>query len=361
MTGTADADPSLDPFRALARLAALLCQAPAAELDVTDSDHAHGFTASEWRHRVAEVSPLGADGEALQAIATTPLLGPSGHVLGQLRVLDTAAHDLTSEQLDGLRALAGQAVQLLQLRRCTVALDAARRELSRYDELLAGFAGRLSHDLKSPLTAVMGFAETLTMLPAVNADERAVRFADRIVSGGHRMRAMIDDLVEFASIGPPRLQRVDVTKVVDEVLADLADVVADTGAVVEVHPAPLEADVGQLRTLLRHLLLNAIAYRDPDGPCRVEVRATAVGGDWAVQVVDHGPGIPAEDAERVLQPLTRLPAAARVPGSGMGLAVCRRIAVAHGGTLRIAETPGGGATVTATGDSSAVPRVPCAG
>ena len=78
----------------------------------------------------------------------------------------------------------------------------------------------------------------------------------------------------------------------------------------------------------------------------VEVLAAAVGTGWHLRVVDHGPGIPSEQRERLLEPLTRLERDLEAPGSGIGLATCRRIAQAHGGTIELGDTPGGGTTVT---------------
>ena len=93
--------------------------------------------------------------------ASAPLLTPTGHALGTLCVYDTVRRSLSAEQRDSLQVLANQVVEVLELRRQTRWLDLALSELTRSNEILSDFAGRLSHDLKTPLTAVLGFAEVL--------------------------------------------------------------------------------------------------------------------------------------------------------------------------------------------------------
>jgi signal transduction histidine kinase len=105
----------------------------------------------------------------------------------------------------------------------------------------------------------------------------------------------------------------------------------------------LVGDPGQLRALVKHLLANAINYRG-EAPCVVSVTSERIDGDVVLRVSDNGPGIPPESRGRVVLPLVRL--RTDVPGAGLGLAVCARIADAHGGSLRVEETPGGGTTVT---------------
>jgi len=106
----------------------------------------------------------------------------------------------------------------------------------------------------------------------------------------------------------------------------------------------------QLRALVQNLVGNALVYgvrSDADDRGRsVEVASSALGSGWTLRVTDHGPGIPAEQRDRLLEPLTRLERDSAEPGSGIGLATCRRIAQAHGGSLEIGDTAGGGTTIT---------------
>jgi signal transduction histidine kinase len=104
------------------------------------------------------------------------------------------------------------------------------------------------------------------------------------------------------------------------------------------------ADPAQLRALVQNLIVNGIKYRGNHGTT-IRITATRVAGGVELAVADNGPGIPADQRSHALAPLSRL--RPDVPGSGLGLATCQRIVVAHGGTLALSDTPGGGLTVTA--------------
>jgi signal transduction histidine kinase len=162
------------------------------------------------------------------------------------------------------------------------------------------------------------------------------------------MRELIDDLLAYASVGGQlTLSTVPVDEVVAEVLHDLANQAAVDQARVTVGSAVVRADRVQVRALLQNLIANAIRHgalaNGPDIEVVVTVRP---GGGWTLRVVDHGVGIPADEREHVLEPFVRLHAKADIGGTGLGLATCVQIAHAHGGTLEVGATPGGGTTVT---------------
>lgn len=292
----------------------------------------------------------------LRFYASAPLVAPSGYVLGTLCVFDDEPRSLTRRQQQALENLATQVVGVLELRRSSHKLAAARDELVRSNELLSEFAGRISHDLKAPLTAVVGYAETLSsLLPS--DEQRLSRFASRITQAGHRMRDLIDDVLRYAAVGArPNLVAVDLPVLVEEVTADLDPAIRAADAEVTVDPATLTADRQQLRLLLQNLVGNAIAYRHPDRPCRVHISAEtgdhdpAAGGPyWRLRVADNGMGIPAEHRAKVVQPLYRLDRDQRTSGTGLGLPGCARVAQAHGGTLTVTGNETGGTTVAVTG------------
>jgi signal transduction histidine kinase len=331
-----------ETLTALTRLATRLCGVPHAVVNLLDGQH---------QYQVA----------ATGAVATTCSAEDSlcGRVVADRRLVvvtdaraDPRLRDspFVDEQRDSLQVLADRVVEVIEQRRVTRWLDLALAELTRSNAVLTDFAGRLSHDLKTPLTAVLGFAEVLETLPAVEDDPRAVRYVGRIVRSGSRMRVLIDDLLSFAAVGGgTTVIAVDLEPLVAAVADDLAPLVRGRGATVTASDTTVMADPVQLRALVQNLVANALRYgmtghRQADRT--VEVRAEASGNGWELQVVDHGPGIPAEQRERLLEPLTRLERDVAEPGSGIGLATSRRVAQAHGGTLEIGDTPGGGTTVT---------------
>jgi signal transduction histidine kinase len=284
--------------------------------------------------------------------ASTPLRSPGGEILGTLCVFDTVVRELTPEQEDGLGLLAAQAVEVLELSRRTRLLDDAVGRLTTANELLTGFAGRISHDLKAPLGVVLGFAETLSDLPAVAADPVAGRQLDRIDGACRRMSRTIADLLQFATAGGRlQVEPVDVGDLVAQVSQDLEQQIRHAAATVEMSPGAhdqVPADPTQLRMFLQNLIANSVKYRRPDVPPRVTISSQDTAQWWLVRVSDNGLGIPADQRDRVRQPMVRLDRdrSSSTEGSGIGLATCERIATAHGGLLEISDTPGGGTTFT---------------
>jgi signal transduction histidine kinase len=270
------------------------------------------------------------------------LCDPDGRPVGTLSVFDDQPYDVPREHVRALQLLAGQVMNVLELRRCSALLARDQAELARAQERLVSFAGQLSHDLKAPITAVLGFAELLAELDTVSADETARGYVARCVSASRRMQATIDELLAFARISSAHAVRpVPLDDIIPAALAELGE--PARSAQVSWSGPELVGDPGQLRALVKHLLANAINYRG-EAPCVVSVTSERIDGDVVLRVSDNGPGIPPESRGRVVLPLVRL--RTDVPGAGLGLAVCARIADAHGGSLRVEETPGGGTTVT---------------
>ncbi len=265
-----------------------------------------------------------------------PLRGGDGEVRGGLSV-DAAVDDEQRAVLDQLAAHAGA---LLERRdRESGLLDAVGALLRTNDEL-AVFAGRVAHDLRSPLTAVLGF---LSLADGPLRDETSDRAAECVrsaMSAATRMRVLVDDLLAYATFtARPELGSVDMPALVAAVMADLR---AD-GRVRYVGADRVCSDATLQRQLVQNLVGNALTHAGP--AARVEVRVGMDKTNWWLQVADDGPGIPAEQRERVFDPFVRL---GRTAGSGLGLATCARIAEALGGRIVVGEAAGGGAAFTAT-------------
>ena len=276
--------------------------------------------------------------------AASPLRAPGGHLVGTICVFDTEPRTLDAGQRSALHTLAVGVIDVLELRRRTDQLRQTVTELARSHRQLASFSAQLSHNLKTPLTASLGFAELLQDHPAVCADPTALDYANRAVSANQRMMSAIDQLLSYVSMGSaPRRVLVPVANLVEQVLAELGPEI--DGAEVRCTDASVIADPVQLRVLLFNLIDNAIRYRNPDARCEVAVTATPTRWGHELRVADNGPGIPAEQRPAVLRPLVRLDSDSETDGVGMGLATCERIVAAHGGTLSITDTAGGGTTV----------------
>jgi signal transduction histidine kinase len=285
--------------------------------------------------------------------AGSQLKAPDGHVLGTLCVFDRAVHDLSTDQREGLDKLARMVVDVLELHRhsrllhdALLKVERTSGELVRSNTALKHFAGQVSHDLKNPLTGVLGFVASLADIPAVTAEPDAKMCIDRALSSATRMWRMIEDVLAHASVGAtPQLRPVSLGEIAGQVIEDLNPAINAANATVTIEPLPtVVGDATQLRVLLQNLVNNAVKFRDRSRPCRVTISGDAGVEQATLRVADNGVGIPPADRDRVLEMFTRL--RTDVEGSGIGLATCQRIIEAHHATLTIGETPGGGTTMT---------------
>lgn len=279
---------------------------------------------------------------AVRFYASVPLVTAGGVVLGSLCLFSPSPAELTPGQQTALEIIASQVVEVLELHHHARMLARSLEDARKSNELLESFAARISHDLRNPLTSVIGFTELGELQRPEDADEFRI-----IGRTSRRMLAMVDDLLSFSRLGGALRRRpVSLSAVVHDVEEDLAADLSEAGADVAVSDAVLEADAGQLRALLQNLIHNSVAYRRPGIPPRILVSAEAVADGVDVRVTDNGKGIPPEKRGHVTEPLARLHRDDDPPGSGLGLATCARIAKAHGGRLTISSGPDGGTTVS---------------
>ena len=289
--------------------------------------------------------------------AASQLRAPSGAVLGTLCLFDDVPRELTFEQRRALDLLAGQAVGALELRRTgrelagTVQeLARARDELARSNSQLAAFAGQVSHDLRNPLAGVTGFLELLADDPAVVGQARASAHVERALAAAGRMREMVDDLLAYARVGGElRTARVDLGVLLHQVLDDLPPgILAAAQLDLGVLPA-VRGDPTQLRAVLANVVANAVRFARPDRPLVLRACARPAGDRWVVEIADNGIGVPPERREEAFALLRQVHEPGTVAGgSGIGLATCRRIVAAHGGSIGLDEGLDGGTAVRIT-------------
>ena len=287
--------------------------------------------------------------------ASSQLRAPSGAVLGTLCVFDERPHTLTARQRRNLDLLAHQVVDVLELRRSTRLLTAAvrdltaaRAELLRSNSELAAFAGRVSHDLRNPLAGLGGFLELLAENPAVAEDPTAAHPVQRATAAAGRMHALVDELLEYARLGGClRWGAVDLRQLLDELIDDQSATGLLDAVDLDVGPLPtVRGDATQLRALLQNVIVNAVRFARPDRRPIMRIRARRCPGHWRIEIADNGRGIPASRREEAFSLLAQVHPHGTVPGgSGIGLATCRRIVAAHGGSIGIDDGVDGGVAV----------------
>lgn len=246
---------------------------------------------------------------------------------------------------------AGRPAQYLFIRDVTMELDAIRRssrllaDLAGANENLETFTRAATHDLRGPLRSIQGFAQLLRrrLGPETHAAEH--RLVEAIWDSSRRMDDLIDGLAQLASVGSHLERRpVDLNMTIGEVLADLSWEL--DGSHVDVGPMPtVQGDPRLLRQLLQNLIGNALKYRRTDTEHRVTIECE-VDGACVLHVADNGVGFDPQQAPRLFRPFERLAATQTVPGSGIGLATCKRIVELHGGSIRATAEPGLGARFT---------------
>jgi len=230
-----------------------------------------------------------------------------------------------------------------QLKQTLAVLEHSNRELEE-------FAYVASHDLQEPLRKVSAFSSLLLQEcgPAVSADGR--EYLDHIQGAVKRMQALINDLLQLSRITTraKAFTPVALDAVLRDVLEDLESRLHDSGGTVTVDPLPvLDADATQLRQLFQNLIANALKFRKPGEAPLVRVRVQEIdeGANRAVICVDdHGIGFEPRFAERIFGLFQRLNGRQQYEGTGIGLAVCRRIVERHGGYMAAEGRPGDGAT-----------------
>lgn len=221
------------------------------------------------------------------------------------------------------------------------------QELERSNADLEQFAYVASHDLQEPLRAVASFTQLLARRYRERLDGDALRFIDRSGAAVTRMQALIRDLLAYSRVGTrgSTAEPIDCGPVLADVLDDLQESIAETAAQVTHDPLPVVAgDPSQLRQLFQNLIGNAIKFRG-EGPPRVHIAAERRGSTWQFAVSDNGIGIEPEYRERVFVIFQRLHSRRDYPGTGVGLAICKRIVERHGGRIWVDATGGQGTTV----------------
>jgi signal transduction histidine kinase len=225
-------------------------------------------------------------------------------------------------------------------------LEQRNEELARSNDELQQFAYVASHDLQEPLRMVASYLQLLDRRYAAKLDGDAREFMDFAVDGAKRMQVLINDLLAYSRVGShgEPFASVDVNLAIGEVRRNLKALIDTRGAQVACDPLPtVRGDRGQFVQLLQNLMANALKFCK-DQPPRVHVGARRGEGEWVFFVEDNGIGIDDRYADRIFVIFQRLHSRQDYAGTGIGLAICKRIVERHHGRIWFEPTPGEGTT-----------------
>jgi signal transduction histidine kinase len=239
----------------------------------------------------------------------------------------------------------------------------AQQEAMRRNEDLQQFTTIASHDLQEPLRVVSGFLTLLEKRYGPQLNDEAKEFIAYSVDGANRMSNLIRGLLEFSRVDRKggKAEPVDADKVLEAALVNLSTSIREADARITHDPLPtVMADATQLTQLFQNLVGNAVKFRTPDRPCHVHVGAEHRDSRWFLSVRDNGIGIPPDQQARVFRIFERAESREKYPGTGIGLAICKKIVERQGGQIWVESKPGEGSvfffSLPAAEAPSSIPR-----
>lgn len=218
--------------------------------------------------------------------------------------------------------------------------------LKRSNEELQQFAYVASHDLQEPLRAISGYAQLLESRYASALDERGTHFIHEVTNATRRMQTLINDLLQYSRVGTQGqpFSPVDLKVIIQDAIHDMEETINAANAKITYDNLPtLNADAPQLTRVFQNLLQNAIKYRGNESP-KIHISSFQKDDRWHIAVSDNGIGIDMDYAERIFAIFQRLHTRREYPGTGIGLAVAKRIIERHGGSIWVESDGVSGST-----------------
>ena len=234
-----------------------------------------------------------------------------------------------------------------ELRRTGMELARSKTEL----EQLELFAFAATHDIREPLHKILTFADLLKGQTRTSLSEKGQHYLKLIQTASQRMNQMIEELGQLSKIaqGSNPFESVDLNRLVHEVVQDLELRIQETKGQVDAKKLPtINADQSQMRLLFQNLIANALKFHRKEEPPRIAIQSRSFDGLTEITVQDNGIGFEEKYLDRIFKPFQRLHGISEYEGSGMGLAICQKIMLRHGGRITAKSVPGEGSTFIIT-------------
>jgi signal transduction histidine kinase len=234
-------------------------------------------------------------------------------------------------------------------------LDEKNRQLKKYIDSnlqLENFAYIASHDLREPLRTIRNFAGLLKNRYGDQLDETAINHINLIVSGAAQMNSLVEDLLTYSRVNTENhsIEEINTNELLSKVLNGLESYVEETKTEITINKLPTRfyANPTKMKQLFLNLITNAIKFRKPDTPCKINLSMKDYGDYWKINVQDNGIGIRKEFQKQIFMLFKKLHSSKEHPGTGLGLAICQKIIEQHEGDIWVESAPGEGATFSCT-------------
>lgn len=282
--------------------------------------------------------------------AGVPLVNPAGYPLGTLCILDDKPHEFSPSQLEALQTLSNQVVKLFELRKRNFELEKHKDVLLHKNKELEFFVYTVSHDLKEPLRTISGLLDLLKKKHGVNIPEEAKNWMDLSIGGANRMHEQIDALLAFSrAINQKNLKApVNINDLLKEVNISLMNFINRENAVIEMPSEKNQLDIigfkSALHALFQNLISNGLKFKSKDVAPKIKIDWEVSKSEVLFSIADNGIGIKPEHFDKLFQVFSRLHSAKAYPGTGLGLALCKKVVEQHHGQIWVESEYGVGTT-----------------
>lgn len=270
------------------------------------------------------------EGAKIKFYAAAPLVTPGGFAIGALCVLDTGEKSLDTDQVKSLKVLARQVIQLLELRKSNRLLEKRLKELEQFSYVV-------SHDLRGPVKNISALIKLLDIQLKSNDHKDSGIYMSKISKESDRMNNMIADLLDYSLVGKQnqKMEWINLEELVNDVKLGMEQKIRETGAEI-MFKGPVSS-VFAVKTdilrLLQNLLENGLKFKRNTITPTISIACTEEDPFWKISVSDNGIGLTAVDSEKIFEIFSRLHTNEQYQGTGIGLAVCKRIAENHEGKI----------------------------
>ena len=304
----------------------------------------HQRTVRDGREHIAEVYEERLGGHFL--VSTTPLRDEHGAITGTVHV----ARDITERKQmeEELRKSRDELEARVQERTADLAEAVARLELINQE--LQEFAFAASHDLQEPLRKIQSFCDLVVRSNHDKLDEKGKDYLTRMQEAVKRMRQLLKDLLNYSRVGsqPLPFQQADMKAIITEAAEIFEHQIGKVGGKIVISEMPvIEADSSQMSRLFQNLIGNAVKYANPQG-LLIRIYSDKHDSFCRIYVEDNGIGFDEKYLDRIFSPFQRLHGRSEFSGTGMGLAICRKIVERHSGSITAKSSPGKGSTFIVT-------------